>query len=173
MVTIEWKKQTGYSSKAMRVSMTNVTDKALFTALADEAAEKGRTIQLTAHVHDNDSDLYINQADFGLSPDVSYTDVTADKVCASVLPAGSVLMGILFKNKTENAISVNADVTAGGTNLLSAQALNVLPGGSSLEYAATYAAINYAVGAVAESLYIWSSDWNSAELDITLFISQS
>ena len=171
MTTIEWKKQTGFSSKALRVNLIGTGDKALMTALADEAAEKGRTVQLKAHVHDNDDDAYINQADFGLSPDVAYTDLTGDQVYGSILPAGSTLMGLFVKNKTKNAISLNIDIVAGGTDLAADAACNALPSGSMLDYAATYISIEHAVGAVAETLYIWSADWNGAELDIEIKIT--
>lgn len=154
----------------MKVTVEAAADKMNLTAIINESEQAGLTLTITAHEHDNDSHARIKSLTFGFSPDVIKEGITGNSVFSELLPANSLLTGIFVKNSTANALSISGDIVLGGSNLFADMAVNALVVGSTLPYAATWIPINHAVGSVAESFYLKSDAWNSAEIDVTFKI---
>jgi len=102
--------------------------------------------------------------------DILHENITSNVSYVANLPANSVILGIIVRNKTEYALSISGDTVAASANLFSDYAINYKPVGSPLDYVTTYIPINYAVGSVDEDIFIWSSNWSSADIDIIIKI---
>jgi hypothetical protein len=124
MVTIEFIPQSGQNTASPKISPSAINDKGMLTALLNEAADKGRVLELISHEHDNDTNAFVKSMTFGIGADSKQTGIIDDTVFPTFFASGRLFTHLIVTNNTATAIQISGGTTSGGFELFTSESIS-------------------------------------------------
>jgi hypothetical protein len=119
MITLEFVIQTGKTSQALKFSVSAQSDKAALQTALNESVNDGRTLELIAHEHDNDTNAFVKSMTFGIGSDAKQEGLTGDSVFPTFFAANRLFSFLIVYNNTAAIAQLSGGTTLAGTDLFS------------------------------------------------------
>jgi hypothetical protein len=123
MITLDFIPQTSNDTSALKFTVSDKGDKNALTTLLAESVRYGRSIELTAHEHDNTDYAPVNSMTFGIGYDSKQTGIISDSVFPTFFASGRHFSHLVVINTKATPIQISGGTTSGGFELFTSETI--------------------------------------------------